>query len=149
MTRCGAKWQGILAAAAAILIGSAAQGFAQFTTFSDRSNAVLEGNWQSCRESDGRYSERIYDARLPGIGDFEFHMGPYHEFALFHGIQDGHRGHDSADNLLRPYTVEVVDGAGKEHWDVAGLSIDVVLAGGSREECESWFVTLRRIDTSH
>jgi hypothetical protein len=66
---------------------------AQFTPFSDHSRAILEGNWQSCRETDGQYAERIYDTRLPGIGPIELHMGPYHEFALFRGIQDAHRDH--------------------------------------------------------
>jgi hypothetical protein len=89
----------------------AAAGFSQFTSFSDRSRALLEGNWQSCRESDGQYAERIYDARFPGIGPFELHMGPYHEFALFRGVVDGHRDHNSTANLLRPFNVEVVNGA--------------------------------------
>ena len=67
------------------------------------SRALLEGNWQSCREGDGQYSERVYDGKWPGIGPFELHMGPYHEFALFRGIQDAHRDHNSSDNLLKPY----------------------------------------------
>jgi hypothetical protein len=33
-------------------------------------------------------------------------------------------------------------------WDVDGLHLEVVLAGGSREECESWFITLKRADTT-
>src|SRR4051812_34030734 len=82
---------------------------AQFTSFTDRVRPViLEGNWQSCRESDGVYSERIYDGKTAGLGPFELHMGPYHEFALFKGVQDDHREHSSADNLLTPYDVSVV-----------------------------------------
>ncbi len=75
--------------------------FAQFVSTGDRMRALLEGNWQSCRELDGKYSERIYDNTLPGIGPFELHLGPYHEFALFRGVQDAHRDHSSPDNLLQ------------------------------------------------
>ena len=148
MARGGGKWQVVVAGAVVLCLGGAAVGSSQFTSFSDRGRAILEGNWQSCRGADGQYSERIYDARLPGFGQFEFHMGPYHEFALFRGIQDEHRDHSSPDNLLHPYAVVVVDGFGKQKWEAAGLRIQAVLAGGSREECESWFVTMQRVDTS-
>jgi hypothetical protein len=117
---------------------------AQFTSFSDRSQSLLEGNWQSCRESDGQYSERVYDGKWPGMEPFELHMGPYHEFALFRGIQDAHRDHASAENLLKPSTVQVLANRGAQTWDVAGLQLQVMLAGGSREDCESWFVSLKR-----
>jgi len=129
-------------------LGAATLAYAQFTPFSDHTGALLEGNWQSCREADGQYSERIYDSKLPGFGPFELHMGPYHEFALFRGVQDEHREHSSTDNLLKPYTVDVVANVGRQKWDIAGLHLEVALAGGSREECESWFVQLRRADTT-
>jgi hypothetical protein len=70
------------------------------------------------------------------------------QFALFRGIQDDHRDHDSGNNLLNPHTLEVVGNNSKHTWDVDGLHLEVVLAGGSREECESWFVTLKRSATS-
>ena len=85
-----AKWP-VISAALICCLGAAAISQAQFTSFSDRSNAMLEGNWQSCRGSDGQYSERVYDAKWPGVEPFELHLGPYHEFALFRGIQDDHR----------------------------------------------------------
>jgi hypothetical protein len=144
----GAKWQLVTGLAVAAVLGSAAVGSSQFTSSNDRTRAMLEGNWQSCRESDGTYAERIYDGKLPGLGPFELHMGPYHEFALFHGVQDDHRDHASSGNLLRPYTVEVARGFGKQKWDTSGLRLEVTLAGGSREDCESWWVTLRRADSS-
>jgi len=128
--------------AAGCVLSAAAVSAAQFTSFSDRSKALLEGNWQSCREADGVYAERVYDGRLPGVGPFEFHMGPYHEFALFRGVQDDHREHNSADNLLKPYDVEVISNRARQAWDVAGLRLEVRLAGGSASDCESWFVTL-------
>jgi len=139
-----AMWQRIAGLTVTGLLGAAALGHAQFRPFSDHSRALLEGNWQSCRESDGKYSERVYDGRWDGIPPFELHMGPYHEFALFRGILDEHRDHASSDNLLRPFTVELTANTAKQVWDVNGLHLEVVLAGGSREECESWFVTLRR-----
>jgi hypothetical protein len=129
----------------AVCLGVVSVGQAQlFRPFTDRSQAMLEGNWQSCRESDGQYAERVYDGKWPGIGPFELHMGPYHEFALFRGVQDEHRAHESAENLLRPYVIEIVSNRAKQTWDAAGLHLEVALAGGSREDCESWFVTLKR-----
>ncbi len=71
-------------------------------------------------------------------------MGPYHEFALYRGIQDDHRDHQSSENLLKPYNVEIRANAARQSWDVDGLHLEVALAGGSREECESWYVTLKR-----
>jgi hypothetical protein len=119
-----------------------------FRPFTDHSRALLEGNWQSCRDDEGQYGERVYDGKWAGLAPFELHMGPYHEFALFRGIQDDHRDHGSADNLLKPYSLEIRANTAKQTWDVDGLHLEVVLAGGSREDCESWFVTLKRADTT-
>ena len=144
-----AGWQRIALFTMMASLGAATLGYAQlFRPFSDHSQTLLEGNWQSCREGDGQYAERVYDGRWPGMEPFELHMGPYHEFALFRGVQDEHRDHGSADNLLRPYTVELVANNARHSWDAGGLHLEVVLAGGSREDCESWFVTLRRSATS-
>jgi hypothetical protein len=137
------KWHLVTVFAAFGCLGFAGTGYPQFTSFSDRSRAMLEGNWQSCLEADGWYSERVYDNVAPGLGRFELHLGPYHEFALFRGVQDEHRDHRSADNLLRPYTVAVIANRASQKWDVAGLHLEVTLAGGSRADCESWFLTLR------
>jgi hypothetical protein len=57
----------------------------QFTSFTHNSCGILEGNWQSCREAAGRYSERVYDHLVSGVGKFELNMGPRREFALFKG----------------------------------------------------------------
>jgi hypothetical protein len=148
MTRRGAKWQLVTGLTVAVVLGWTAAGYSQFTSYNDRTRAMLEGNWQSCRESDGKYAERVYDGKLPGLGPFELHMGPYHEFALFRGTQDEHRDHASSDNLLKPYIVELAGAAAKQKWDVSGLHLEVTLAGGSREDCESWWITLRRTDPS-
>jgi len=44
--------------------------------------------------------------------------------------------------------VEIRANAARQSWDVEGLRIEVALSGGSREDCESWYVTLRRSGTS-
>jgi hypothetical protein len=127
-----------------VLIAVAAPAFAQFVSTGDRTRSLLEGNWQSCRELDGKYSERVYDNNLPGIGPFELHLGPYHEFALFRGVQDTHREHSSPDNLLSPFNIEVASNRARQVWQTAGLRLEVSLGGGTRDDCESWFVTLAR-----
>ena len=144
----GAKWQLVAVVTVATCLGWAALSHAQFTSFSDHKRALLEGNWQSCREGDGQYSERVYDGKWPGMGTFELHMGPYHEFALFRGIQDLHRDHNSPDNLLKPFNIELRGRSARQSWDAAGLHLEVALAGGSREECESWYVTMQRSATA-
>lgn len=140
-----ARWIGAVAIAAGV--GAAAPAFAQFVSTGDRLKALLEGNWQSCREADGNYSERVYDNSLPGIGPFEVHLGPYHEFALFRGVQESHRDHTSPGNLLRPFNVEVEANRARQVWETAGLRLEVSLGGGGRDDCESWFITLKR--TTH
>jgi hypothetical protein len=144
MARGGSRWKLVTALTVAASFSGAALGFAQFISYTDRSRAILEGNWQSCRESDGQYSERVYDNTLPGIGPFELHLGPYHEFALFRGVQDEHRPHDSAANLLHPFNIEVFSNRARQSWHAAGLRLEVNLGGGSDDQCESWFLSLKR-----
>jgi hypothetical protein len=129
------------AVTAGLCVGAAGRSHAQFTSLTDHKTAMLEGNWQSCRD-DGEYSERVYDGRWPGLPPFELHLGPYHEFALFLGIQDAHRDHNSSENLLKPHVIEIRSNRAAQQWDVAQLHLEVSLSGGSREECESWFIRL-------
>ncbi len=82
--------------------------------FSNDARNLLEGNWQSCRENDGQYAERVYDHVVNGVGQFEVHMGPRREFAIFKGVQDVHRDHDSPDNLLKPFRVPLEFGRAKQ-----------------------------------
>jgi hypothetical protein len=109
---------------------------AQFTSYSRNSRNILEGNWQSCREADGQYSERVYDHVVNGVPKFEVHMGPRREFAIFAGVQEDHREHDSPANLLQPYRLN-----GKAIWrSTSGKSVPQsrvhsTLAGGSRSDC--------------
>ena len=120
----------------------------QFTSFSHDPHNILEGHWQSCREADGRYSERVYDHVVNGAGQFEVHMGPRREFAIFKGVQDAHREHSSSDNLLNPYNVVLEAGRAKQRWEIPSLNLafSVALAGGSRTDCESWFITLSPLE---
>jgi hypothetical protein len=149
MVSRGAKRQWIAGIAVACCLGIAPIAQAQlFRPFTDHKTALLEGNWQSCREADGTYAERVYDGRWAGLAPFELHMGPYHEFALYRGIVDEHRDHRSPENLLKPHTVEVRANGARQTWDVEGLRLEVALSGGSREDCESWYVTLKRSPTS-
>jgi len=117
----------------------------QFVSLSGNSRSILEGNWQSCQEpGSGRYSERVYDHVVNGVGEFEVHLGPRREFAIFAGVQDEHREHDSADNLLQPYRVLMEGSRASQRWTIAPLNLvfTVTLGGGSRTDCESWFILL-------
>jgi len=124
----------------------------QFTPFTHNSRNILEGNWQSCREMDGRYSERVYDHVVNSVGRFEVHLGPKRDFAIFKGVQEEHRDHNSPDNLLKPHLLELESGRAKHRWEIPSLNLafTVTLAGGSRTECESWFILLEPLEkTSH
>ena len=120
----------------------------QFTSFSRDPRNILEGHWQSCREADGRYAERVYDHVVNGVGKFEVHMGPRREFAIFNNVQDEHRDHASTENLLKPYTVTMDAGRAKKRWEIPSLNLafTATLAGGSRTDCESWFIVLEPLE---
>jgi hypothetical protein len=131
-----------LFASAFVLAASAAA--PQFTSYSRDPRHVLEGSWQSCRDDDGHYTERVYDHVVNGVGQFEVHLGPRDEFAIFSGVQEAHREHAVAGNLLKPYQVENEGGRARQEWTLPslGLKFTASLAGGSRADCESWFVVL-------
>jgi hypothetical protein len=117
----------------------------QFHSTSSSSRNVLEGNWQSCQEpATGRYAERVYDHVVNGVGEFEVHLGPRREFAIFPGVQDAHREHESPDNLLKPYRVLLEGTRASKRWEIPSLNLafTVTLGGGSRTDCESWFILL-------
>ena len=131
---------------------SAAAAFAQFISYGDRSRSILEGNWQSCRERDGTYAERVYDHVVNGVAQFEVHMGPRREFAIFKGVQDAHRAHDSPENLLKPFRVAFENGRATQRWEIPSLNLrfTATMAGGSRTDCESWYLLLEPLEkTSH
>ena len=126
---------------------------AQFYSLSANPHNILEGNWQSCQDpSTGRYSERVYDHVVNGVGMFEVHLGPKREFAIFKGVQDAHRDHESFENLLSPFRVAMEGTRAKQRWEIPSLKLifSVTLAGGSRTDCESWFIVLEPLEkTSH
>ena len=100
-----AAWLLIGVCASAALLGEHPAAAQLFRPFSNDTRNILEGNWQSCRERDGSYAERVYDHVVNGVGLFEVHMGPRREFAIFKGVQDAHREHESPENLLKPFRV--------------------------------------------
>jgi hypothetical protein len=141
----------VLATLVAVLVPRAAT--PQFYSLSANPHNILEGNWQSCQDpSTGRYSERVYDHVVNGVGMFEVHLGPKREFAIFKGVQDAHRDHESFDNLLSPFRVAMEGTRAKQRWEIPSLKLvfSVTLAGGSRTDCESWFIVLEPLEkTSH
>jgi hypothetical protein len=145
-------WLLIGVCAAAALVGVPPASAQIFRPFSNDTRNVLEGNWQSCRERDGTYAERVYDHVVNGVGLYEVHMGPRREFAIFKGVQDEHRDHDSVENLLRPFRVAFENGRAKQRWEVPALNLafTATMAGGSRTDCESWYLLLEPLEkTSH
>jgi hypothetical protein len=130
---------------AAALVGGAPRLDAQdFISYSSNPRNVLEGNWQSCQDERGRYAERVYDHVVNGVGQFEVHLGPRREFGIFRGVQDEHREHSSTENLLKPYSVPMQGSRAERRWEIPELKLafTVTLGGGSRLDCESWYILL-------
>jgi hypothetical protein len=121
---------------------------AQWISYSSNPRNILEGSWQSCLDQTGRYTERVYDHVVNGVGLFEVHLGPRREFAIFKGVQDQHREHESPENLLKPFRVLMEGGRARQRWVVPSLkvSLTVTLAGGSFSDCESWYVLLEPLE---
>lgn len=122
---------------------------AQFISQRTSSAHVLEGNWQSCQESPaGPYAERVYDHVVNGVGQFEVHLGPRREFAIFAGVQDEHREHRSPENLLKPYRVAMQGTRAQHRWEIPSLKLAfaVTLGGGARTDCESWYILLEPLE---
>ena len=126
-----------------LLVPRASSG-GQWISYSSNHRNILEGNWQSCLDRSGRYTERVYDHVVAGVGQYEVHLGPRREFAIFQGVQDEHRDHDSPDNLLKPYRLDVEGNLAKHEWKIPSLDLvfTATLSGGSRGDCESWYVLL-------
>lgn len=121
---------------------------AQWTSYSSNPRNILEGNWQSCLDRNGRYAERIYDHVVNRVGQFEVHLGPRREFALFLGVQDEHRNHDAPENLLRPFQVSLDGTRAQRRWEIPSLKLafTVTLGGGSTTDCESWYLLLEPLE---
>jgi len=130
-------------------LATAGSSSAQFVSMSGNTRNILEGHWQSCQElSTGQYTERVYDHVVNGVGQFEVHLGPRREFAIFPKVQDEHRDHSSPDNLLQPYRVTMEGSRAKQRWELPSLKLafSVTLGGGSRTDCESWHILLEPLE---
>ncbi len=126
------------------VIGAAAARAQEFISYSSSPHHILEGSWQSCQDGRGQFAERVYDHVVNGVGQYEVHLGPRREFAVFAGVQEEHRRHDSPENLLKPYRVRMENNLAKERWEIPSLKLvfTVTLGGGSRTDCEAWFILL-------
>jgi hypothetical protein len=139
---------GVLASAL-VLIVLPGRAMPQFISQPTSPRNILEGNWQSCQEPPGGpYTERVYDHVVNGVGQFEVHLGPHREFAIFPGVQDEHREHRSPQNLLKPYRVIPSGTLAKQRWEIPTLNLafTVTLGGGARTDCESWYILLEPLD---
>lgn len=141
---------GFVGSALVVLLGAALPLAAgQFVSQSTNSRHILEGNWQSCQESPGGpYAERVYDHVVNGVGQFEVHLGPRREFAIFAGVHDEHRDHYDPANLLQPYRVLMEGTRARQRWEVPSLKLafTVTLGGGARTDCESWYILLEPLE---
>lgn len=108
-----------------------------------------QGNWQSCKDSDGLWGERVLEHVQLGVYQWELHMGPEDEFALYAQKVDGpDHVHSEQDNLLGPaYRVgDVSTWRGKRNWSVSKLHLwlSITEAGGSRSDCRSFYIRIER-----
>jgi len=139
---------------AALLVGmiGVSPAAPQFISQPSSPKNVLEGNWQSCQEPPGRgpYTERVYDHVVNGVGQFEVHLGPRREFAIFPGVQNEHRDHASPENLLQPFRVSMDNARAHQRWEIPSLNLafTVTLGGGGRTDCESWYILLEPLKPS-
>jgi hypothetical protein len=120
----------------------------EWVSYNSDPKNILEGNWQSCQQPDGHYAEKIYDHYVNSVPQFEVHLGPRREFAIFKGVQDEHREHDDPTNLLKPYRVIMEGSRARQHWDIPSLNLSftVSLGGGSTMDCESWYIVLKPLE---
>jgi hypothetical protein len=126
------------------------------TTLADGRNVVLAGTWQSCRDVDGTYAERVYEQRVNGVFQWEFHMGPYHEFAFYRIPQPDEHDHTDSGNLLhtdpnstddyqaRPSVLNSFRVLGEWVLPHDHLKITVVAAGGSLDLCEAFVIRIAK-----
>jgi len=130
------------------LLAPSRAGAQDFISYSSNPRNILEGNWQSCQDERVRYAERVYDHIVNGVAQFEVHLGPRREFAIFAGVQDEHREHDSPENLLKPYIVSMQGSRAQRRWEIPSLQLafTVTLGGGSRTDCESWYILLEPLE---
>jgi hypothetical protein len=112
---------------------------------------ILEGNWYSCRESDGSTASASTTTSSTAAASSKCTSAR----AASSRSSRACRTRTAITN--RPTTLQAVprrDGHGraKQRWEIPSLNLafTVTLAGGSRTDCESWFIVLEPIEkTSH
>jgi hypothetical protein len=135
--------------ATALLVLTAGPASAQYLPQVSNARHILEGHWQSCQDPPGgAYAERVYDHVVSGVPQFEVHLGPAREFAIFAGVSREHREHASKENLLQPYRVPMSGTRARQRWEIPSLKLvfTVTLGGGARTDCESWYILLEPLD---
>ena len=140
-----------IVAITACMLAAAIPAFGQYVPQLSNTRHILEGHWQSCQDPPGgAYAERVYDHVVNGVPQFEVHLGPAREFAIFAGVGREHRDHASKDNLLQPYRVTMTGNRAKQRWDIPSLKLafTVTMGGGARTDCESWYILLEPIAES-
>lgn len=111
----------------------------------------LKGSWQSCQLEDFSYAERVFTYRLRDKAIWEFHLGPADEFALFagEGPDDADDDHSNPANLLGVafHYHALSTKAGGRTWSAPSvrLLVNVVAAGGSRDDCMAFEVLVERL----
>ena len=136
--------------AAVLIVIGASPAAAQFLPQLSNSRHILEGHWQSCQDPPGgAYAERVYDHVVNGVPQFEVHLGPAREFAVFQGVSQEHRSHASPENLLQPYRVTMTGSRARQRWEIPSLRLafTVTMGGGARTDCESWYILLEPLPT--
>jgi hypothetical protein len=122
-----------------------------------------QGSWQSCDSAERvlqhtemrkvatptYYKSYKFAPSYETVVVWELHMGPGNEFGLYVKPLDGEdHTHDGPDNLLGPDYRVTSEGTwrGKRQWIIPSLHlrIKIVAAGGSRTECESFYITVER-----
>lgn len=134
-----------------------------WTGFSLQSGEILHGNWQSCKIDQTTYAEKIYE-HTSTIGskvvhDWDLHLGPYHDFAIYKRVDDpilswlqSDEGdmpdhfHEDKNLLGNSHHVDPEYNRAKRTWTIPslGLWINVVMAGGSQEDCESFVILIKK-----
>lgn len=112
--------------------------------------ALYQGLWQSCRSSradDPGYGEGAHDYKVNGRLKWSFHLGPFDEFALFRaGEEPDPDNHYTTANLLaEPHALRKSGRNGSRQWNIPSLNlwISVVQAGGSRDDCQAFYVLIK------
>lgn len=107
-----------------------------------------QGFWQTCNGE-----ERVLEHRVSGRFQWELHLGPQDEFAIYDHHVDHNKidddSHASPDNLLGPafrvYDVQTLRGARQWNIPKLGLWVSIVAAGSADGPCMSFYIKVARL----